>query len=145
MFRSSLTRATRMLAVAGAVVLALAACQAGPRTAPAPIASAMLVRNTSPFDINVYALTDDGDRQWLTTVPAKQQRTLTIEPRMLRTGKALVVQAQSIGSSSKWTSNSLIVDLSVVAVLDLTANSSGDSSASLFYTVDAAELQASWR
>jgi hypothetical protein len=135
----------RGIALAGAIVLGVTACQSAPRPAPEPIASALLVRNTSPFDVNVYALRGNGDREWLTTVPAKGQRSLPVEPRVLLRGDRLIIQAQAIGSNSIWTSDPLGVNPNLVAMLDLATKNSGDLSKSLFYTLDLAEVQAAMR
>ena len=142
---STLARTTLRFVATAAVVLAGVACQSTPRTAPLPIASALIVRNPSPFDINVYAVASDGGREWLVTVPAKGFRSLPVQPRMLRAGSELVVEAQSIGASAKWTSNPVAVNATVFAMLDLTTKSSGDCSESLLYSITASELQAAMR
>jgi hypothetical protein len=54
-------------------------CYTSPRVAPAPLASALIVRNTSVFDVNVYAALEDGGREWLLTVPSKSVRALGAE------------------------------------------------------------------
>lgn len=49
------------------------------------------------------------------------------------------VSTQAIGSSRSWTSNSVVVRGTVFAVLDLSANSTGDCSDSRLYTADMLE------
>jgi hypothetical protein len=145
MIRSTFARTTLRIVATATVVLAAVACQSTPRTAPLPIASALIVRNPSPFDINVYAVASDGGREWLVTVPAKGLRSLPVEARMLRAGSELVVETQSIGASAKWTSNPVAVGATVFAMLDLTTTSAGDCSESLLYPITASELRAAMR
>jgi len=139
-------RTIRFLAVL-AVAAGLSACQsATPKTAAEPIASALMIRNPTAYDVNVYALKSAGDRVdriWLATVPAKGQRTLPVEPRMLQAGSNLVVQTQAIGKSSVWTSFPLQLDPLLVGMLDLA--SSSDPSGSAFYSVRLDELQQAMR
>jgi hypothetical protein len=143
--RSTFARTTLRVVAAAIVVVAGVACQATPRTAAEPIASALILRNSSAFDINVYALANDGGREWLMTVPAKALRSLPVERRMLRTGSELVVVAQSIGSSAKWTSNAVVVNANVFAMLDLTTTRAGDCAESVLYAITAGEVQAALR
>jgi len=135
-------RTIRLLAVLAAAA-GLSACQpATPKTVADPIASALMIRNPTAYDVNVYALKSTGDRVdriWLTTVPAQGQRTLPIEPRMLQAGSNLVVQTQALGTSAVWTSFPLQLDPTLVAMLDLA--SSSDRSGSAFYTVTLDQLQ----
>ena len=138
----------RLLAVL-AIAASLTAClNAPPKAGAAPIATSLLVRNPTGFDINVYALTMKGenvDRIWLATVPAKGQRAFPIEPRMMQPGSDLVVQTQAVGSSAVWTSNPVQLTPSLVGILDLTTASGGDCSSSLFYAVRIEDLQQAMR
>jgi hypothetical protein len=105
----------------------------------------LIVRNSSAFDINVYALTRDGGRDWLLTVPAKALRALPVEPRMLRASSELVIVAQSVGSSAQCTSNPVAVNANVFGMLDLVTTSTGNCSPSALYSITADELQAAMR
>lgn len=132
----------RLLALL-AVAAGVSACQsAAPKTAAEPIASALMIRNPTAYDINVYALKSNGDRVdriWLTTVPSRSQRTLPIEPRMLQAESNLVVQTQAVGNSAVWTSFPLKLNPTLVAMLDLAKAS--DPLGSAFYTVTLEDLQ----
>jgi hypothetical protein len=143
--RSTLARTTLRLVTIAAGVVGGVACQAKPRIAAPPIASALVVRNLSAFDINVYAVTRDGGRDWLLTVPAKALRALPVEPRMLRASSELVIVAQSVGASAQCTTNAVAVSANVFGMLDLVTTRTGNCSASALYSVTAGELQAAMR
>src|SRR5437879_2003361 len=91
--------------IVATVLLSLStfACYTRPVIVADPIASGLIVRNASPYDINVFALRDGATKEWLITVPAKGFRTLGVEPRLLNSGFSLVVVAQAIGASRQWT------------------------------------------
>jgi len=134
--RPILPRWTRTLATLGIVALAAAACRPLVRTTVDPSTASLVVRNTSAFDINVYALpTDDGPPAWLATVPASGSRSLAVNKRQLQRDGGLVVRAQALGSTHAWTSGKIEVDDLTVAVLDLSANWVGDVSTSQLYSV----------
>jgi hypothetical protein len=120
-------------------------CYTSPRVAPAPLASALIVRNTSVFDVNVYAALEDGGREWLLTVPSKSVRALGVAPRVLQRGSSLVLIARSIGATREWTSNEVTVDANTFGILDLSATSTGDCSQSLLSSVAATQVQAALR
>lgn len=139
------TKQTFRLIATMATLFGLVACRAQPATVAEPVASALVVRNTSVFDINVFALVADGGRKWLVTVPANSLRSLPILPNTLRTGSTLVVQTQAIGAASTWTSAPVKIDANVFALLDLAATSTGDCSQSLLNSVTSAEMTAALR
>jgi hypothetical protein len=128
-----------------ALVVGLAACRAQPAALAEPIASALVVRNASVFDINVFALLDDGGRKWLVTVPANSLRSLPVLPTTLRSRSTLVVQTQAVGAVSTWTSSPVKITANVFAVLDLATTSTGDCSQSLLSSITANELSAALR
>jgi hypothetical protein len=124
----------------GLAALAVTACHPAVRTEAEPSISGLVVRNSSPFDINVYALpTSESKPVWLGTVPASGVRSLPIYARALQADRNLTVRTQAIGSSRSWTSGSVVVNGTVFAVLDLFANSGGDCSDSRLYTADTRE------
>ena len=134
--RFNLPRWTRSLAIVGFAALASTACRPMVRTTVDPSTASLVVRNTSAFDINVYALpTDDGAPAWLATIPASGSRTLAVNKRQLQRDGGLVVRAQALGSLHSWTSGKIDVDDMTVAVLDLSADWVGDVSTSQLYAV----------
>lgn len=134
--RLTLLRWTRSLAIAGFAAIASTACRPMVRTTVDPATASLVVRNTSIFDINVYALpTDDGPPAWLATVPASGSRTLAVSKRQLQRDSGLMVRAQAVGSLHSWTSGKIDVDDMTVAVLDLSADWVGDVSTSQLYGV----------
>jgi hypothetical protein len=131
-----LPRFTRSIMTLGLVALAATACRTAVRPMVDPATSSLVVRNTSLFDINVYALpTDDGAPVWLATVPASGSRALAVNKRQLQRDGGLVIRTQALGSTRSWTSGKISVDDAWVAVLDLVTDWVGDSSASQFYAV----------
>jgi hypothetical protein len=101
-----------------------------------PSTASLVVRNTSVFDINVYALpTDQSQPVWLATVPASGTRTLGVTKRQLQRDGGLVVRAQALGSSRIWTSGKISFDEMTIGVLDLASDWIGDVSASQLYAV----------
>ena len=143
------TRRT-FLRLAGLVAITAAnvggiGCYRSPRVAPTPLASALIVRNTSAFDVNVYASLENGGREWLLTVPSKSVRSLGMAPEMLQRGSSLVLVAQSIGAVREWTSNRITVDANTFGILDLAATSTGDCSQSLLSSIAATQVQAALR
>lgn len=135
--RTSRPVARSIIAVA-AVLLAAAACQVQPRTAAEPIVSSLIVRNTSVFDVNVYAVpAEDAKPVWLGTVPPSGTKSIDLRASALRTGGNLVVQTRSIGASRSWTSSAVHLDEGFVAVLDLAADEVGDCSGSVLQAVSA--------
>ena len=130
------SRFTRSLAIIGLAVLASTACRPMIRTTVDPSTASLVVRNTSVFDINVYALpTDDGAPTWLATIPALGSRSLAVNKRQLQRDGGLVVRAQALGSVRTWTSGKIDIDDMTVAVLDLSADWVGDVSTSQLYAV----------
>jgi hypothetical protein len=124
----------------GLAALAVTGCRPAVRTEAEPSISGLVVRNSSQFDINVYALpTPESKPLWLGTVPATGVRSLPIYARALQGDRNLTVRTQAIGSSRSWTSASVVVNGTVFAVLDLFANSAGDCSESRLYTADTRE------
>lgn len=116
-----------------------------PRTMADPIASGLIVRNASLYDINVFALRDGATKEWLITVPAKGFRTIGVEPRLLNGSSSLVVVAQAIGASRQWTSAPVRIDTNLFGILDLMATSAGDCSPSSLSVITASEVQAAMR
>ena len=126
-------------AIAVAVVALTVGCQPA-RSTPEPVTSALVVRNSSAFDINVYAIpTADAKPIWLGTVAAAATRSVPLVARTLNKG-SLVVQAQAIGSSRTWTSDAVAVSALTAAVLDLSANWTGDCSSSQLRSISIADL-----
>jgi hypothetical protein len=124
----------------GLATLAVTGCRPAVRTEAEPAMSGLVVRNSSQFDINVYALpTRENKPLWLGTVPANGVRSLPIYARALQGDRNFTVRTQAIGSSRAWTSGSVVLSGSVFAVLDLLANSVGDCSESHLYTADTRE------
>ena len=143
--RAFCSRFTRSIMTLGLAALAVTGCRPAVRTEVEPSISGLIVRNSSQFDINVYALpTPEGKPVWLGTVPASGARSLPIYARALQGDRNLTVRTQAIGSSRSWTSGSVVVRGTVFAVLDLFANSGGDCSDSRLYTADMREAGVSW-
>ena len=139
-------RVSRLAIATAVVMLAAAACRSVPRVDQEPWVSALIVRNPSQFDVNVYTLTKpDAKPVWLGTVPAAGIRSLEIRAASLRENGTLVVQTRAIGSSRSWTSSSVAVDLNNFAVLDIAVDASGNCSASELRAISAAEVVAAIR
>jgi hypothetical protein len=120
----------------GLAAIAVTACRPTVRTAPEPSMSALIVRNSSHFDVNVYALPkSDGTPVWLATVPAAGTRSLRVNAAALQSDRTLVLRTRAIGSSGSWTSAPLYVDSNVAAVLDLVADGVGNCAASQLYAI----------
>jgi hypothetical protein len=134
--RRTLPRWTRSLAALGFIAFSATACRPTLRTIADPSMASLVVRNTSVFDINVYALpTDRGQPVWLATVPASGTRSLGVSKVQLQRDGGLVVRAQALGSSHAWTSGKIELDEVTIAVLDLSADWVGDVSTSQLYAV----------
>ena len=83
--RPILPRWTRSVAIVGLVAIAATACRPLVRTAADPSTASLVVRNTSLFDVNVYALpAGNGAPAWLATVPASGTRSLAVNKRQLK-------------------------------------------------------------
>ncbi len=121
-----------------------AACTHSPsavRMAATPAVSAIVVRNSSAFDVNVYAVpSDDTPPVWLATVPAKGTWQVPVSARALRSDGQLAVRTQAIGASRVWTSPAVSIDESNFGLLDLSVNAAGDCSLSALRSVNAAEM-----
>ena len=134
--RRTLPRLTRSLATLCVASLVATACHPAIHTIADPSMASLVVRNTSVFDINVYALpTDQGQPVWLATVPGSQTRSLGVNKRQLQRDGGLVVRAQALGSSRVWTSGKIELDEATIAVLDLSSDWIGDVSTSQLYAV----------
>ena len=132
-------------AIAFAVVGITVACQPV-RTPPEPVVTALVVRNASVFEVNLYAVPKcDAKPIWLGTVGASATRSMPLVARTLNDQGAFVVQAQAIGSSRTWTSDAVLLDVATVAVLDLSANGAGDCSTSQLRSVSVADLFAAMK
>ena len=142
--RRTFLRLAGLVAVTAANVGGIG-CYTTPRVAPAPLASALIVRNTSAFDVNVYAALEDGGREWLLTVPSKSVRSLGVAPGILQRGSSLVLVAQSIGATREWRSNRITVDANTFGILDLAATSTGDCSQSLLSPIAATQVREALR
>ena len=127
-----------------AAALLGAACTHSPsavRMAAAPAVSAIVVRNSSAFDVNVYAVpNENAPAVWLATVPAKGTWQVPVSARALRPDGQLAVRTQAIGASRVWTSPAVSVDEANFGLLDLSVNASGDCSLSALRAVNAAEM-----
>ena len=133
------------LAIALAVVGLTVACQPV-QTSPEPVVTALVVRNASAFEINVFAIPKSDIKPiWLGTVGARATRSMPLSARALNDQSAFVVQAQAIGSSRTWTSEAVLLDVATVAVLDLAADRAGDCSASQLRAVSVADLFAAMK
>ena len=98
-------------AIALAVVGLTVACQPV-RTSPEPVVTALVVRNASAFEINVFAVPkSDAKPIWLGTVGATTTRSMPLVARTLNDQSAFVVQAQAVGSSRVWTSDAVLLDV----------------------------------
>jgi len=134
--RLLLSRPTRFFSILGLAAVVATACRPAVRTLVDPSTASLVVRNTTVFDVNVYALpTDNGTPAWLATVPASGTRSLAVNKRQLQRDGGLVIRAQALGSARSWTSAKIEVDEATVAVLDLVADWIGDVSTSQFYSV----------
>ena len=103
---------------------------------PVPVVTALKVRNTSFFDVNVYASTSPGGPSTrLGTVPGSSTATFPIRSVDLQSDGHLVVQLHPIGTRVKWTSESLAVGPELIAVLDVSTDMSGDCSRSSLYAI----------
>lgn len=113
-------------ATLGAAML-VSACASRPTPAPTPEpeATSLFVRNFTSFDVNVYAVPKADEKPvWLSRIPVGTSRTLTLTWSDLQANGGLVVRSQIVGSSKMWTSQSLIIDDGIVAVLDLRSDNS---------------------
>ena len=132
-----------------AIALAVAAVTVGcqpVQTVPEPVVTALVVRNASVFEVNVYAVsTNDAKPIWLGTVGASATRSMPLVARTLNDRSEFVVQAQAIGSSRTWTSGAVLLDVATVGVLDLAADRAGDCSASQLRAVSVADLFAAMK
>jgi hypothetical protein len=125
-------------AVIGGVLLATTGCQSRPTPAPTPTASkaphatSLYVRNYTASDVVVYAVPKPGGRiVWLSTIPVGASRTLPIEWSDLQANGGLVVRTQLAGSTKSWTSEPLIIDEGIVAVLEVRTDASRSTVASV--------------
>src|SRR5947199_5720108 len=106
--RRLLPRLARLSMTLGIAAIAVTACHPAVRGTIAPSASGLVVRNTSAFDVNVYAMpSDESTPVWLATVPASGTRFLALERRQLQRDSGLVVRTQALASSATWTSGKL--------------------------------------
>jgi len=138
--KRTLPRFRRSILFLGLSALAVAACRPVAPTIAEPAVSAIIVRNTSQYDVNVYALPRENAKPvWLGTVPAAGTRSLALNASALSSDRNLMVRTQATGSTRSWTSTSVAVDRTIYAVLDLAADRGGDCSESRLYTADARE------
>lgn len=130
------------LGIALVALLGVAACQHTPlRVAAEPSVSAVVVRNASAFEVNVYAVPRfDQAPIWLATIPAKATWQVPVPARALQPEGTLVVKTQAVGASRTWMSAPVSVDNANFGLLDLSVSSSGDCSLSALRSVNAAEL-----
>jgi hypothetical protein len=133
------------LGLAVAALAGATACQQHPtRSAPVPSVSAVVVRNTSVFDVGIYAVpSDDGSPVWLATVPAKATWQVPISARVLRSDRTIVIKTQAIGSIATWTSQPVEVDQDNFGLLDLSVTRTGNTSLSALRVLNAVELSPS--
>lgn len=101
---------------------------------PISVVTSLKVRNTSFFDVNVYANTSVGGPSIrLGTVYGSSSATFPIRSLDLQTGGHLVVQLHPIGTSIRWTSDAVAVSPELVAILDVSTDQWGDCSRSSLY------------
>jgi len=142
------------LALGGA--FALSACQARPTTTATaepiraaqavPEVTTLFIRNFSGLDINVYAVPSDGAKPvWLTSVPVRSSRTVPLHAGELQVDGGLVVRTQVVGGSKTWTSEPIIVDSTVVGVLDLNVDASRTTAGSVLRGVTIQAFEAAMR
>ncbi len=122
------------------VALAASGCQVAPRSAPEPIATSLVVRNPSRFEVNIYAVPATGIAGgWLGTVSPSSAKSLPVSARGLRGDHNLIVQARAVGANTVWTSQSVPVENGLVPVLDLAVDHVGNCAGSAlraFLTTD---------
>jgi len=116
-------------------VLVSVSCTLG-RTAPEPVASSLVVRNRSVFDVNVYAMASIAARPIrLGTVVGASTATFPLHVRDLTAGGVLVVRLHAIGSNLSWTSPGVSVGRGMLAILDVNSDPFGDCSSSSLHTI----------
>jgi hypothetical protein len=127
--------------IAGAVLAAaVLGCGNIPKPAPKPAITALVVRNTSPFDVGVYALTgDDHKPVWLGTAPPASVRSFALYASNLAERQSLIVETRAVGSTRVWKSSALRVADDMVPVLDIRADGKGTSVASALNSVTTAD------
>ena len=116
------------------VLLMVVGCL-GPRSAPAPELTSLVVHNRSTFDVDVFTVPSLLARAMrVGSVPANASATFPLRSRDLQPGGFLAVQLHAIGTRTSWTSDAVPLSEDEIAVLDVNANSFGDCSASVLYT-----------
>jgi hypothetical protein len=134
-------RITYAVASAAFVGGAMTACRAEPQPAPEPAITALVVRNTSPFDVGVFALTgEDRKPVWLGTAPPSSVRSFALYASNLGPRQALVVETRAAGSSRIWKSTPMRVSDDMVPVLDIRVDGRGSSVASALNSMTLADF-----
>jgi hypothetical protein len=132
--RASL-RPTAVGLLVGGLALVSASCNLG-RTAPEPVATSLVVRNRSVFDVNVYTMASPvGSPMRLGTVVGASTATFPLHARDLAAGGVLVVRIHAIGSNLSWTSPGVSVGPDMLAILDVNSDPFGDCSSSNLHTI----------
>lgn len=125
-------RVVTLLMATGMVV---ASC-ARVRGSPEPATTSLTVRNRSFFDVDVFAVPSSVARPTrLGTVTSGSTATFPLHRRDLEFGGSLTVEVHAIGARGSWTSDAVAVGGDEVAILDVHADSFGDCSASVLYTI----------
>ena len=123
-----------------ALAAASVACGTIPKPAPEPAITALVVRNTSQFDVGVYALTgDDHKPVWLGTAPPASIRSFALYASNLAERQSLIVETRAVGSTRVWKSTALRVADDMVPILDIRADGKGVSVANALNSVTTAD------
>jgi hypothetical protein len=100
------------------------------------VASSLVVRNRSVFDVNVYSLSSPAAAPVrLGTVVGASTATFPLHARDLAAGGVLVVRLHAIGSNRSWTSPGVSVGAGLMAILDVNTDPFGDCSSSSLHTI----------
>jgi hypothetical protein len=139
--RHWIRRITYSVASAALVATSMAACRTAPETAPEAAVTALVVRNTSLFDVGVFALVGDERKPvWLGTAPPSSVRSFALYPSNLGPRQSLVVETRAGGSSRVWHSTAMRVTDDMVPVLDIRGDAKGATIASALNSVTLADF-----
>lgn len=116
-------------------------CSNIPRPAPEPAITALVVRNTSPFDVAVFALAGDARKPvWLGNAPPTSTKSFALYASNLAERQSLIVETRAVGSTRVWKSSALRVADDMVPVLDIRPDGKGVSVASALNWVTTADF-----
>ena len=131
----------RLIAGTVTVLLMVSASCTSVGTTPSPATSALIVRNESPFDVNVYVIPSEGSTpRRMGTVWGESSGTFPIRRGNLQIGDRLVVQLHAVGSNSNWTSDAVDVADGTAAVVEVRTDPTGDCSRSTIRTLIGAQV-----